>query len=64
MSSLAVSFWFEPAEDAITMTAPVVTGTTGAWGKSENINSLSLATIGASTTDYKLTINYKVRWWW
>ena len=45
------------------MVAPVVTGTTGAWGKVDSIKSVSLSPIPASSVSaetYKLTISYKV----
>lgn len=45
----------------LTMVDPVVTGTTGAWGKVDNIQSVSLSQIGTTGKYYKLTIGYKVR---
>ena len=44
----------------MTMLSPVLTGATGAFGKVENIKTLSLAPIDTAATNYKLTIGYKV----
>lgn len=67
-SSIAASFWFKtvtyitPAtQGQVTMEDLVVTGTTGAWGKSDNIQSVALAPIaGSGNTRYTLTFNVKV----
>ena len=55
-------FVVSPLGDGVlTLANAVVTGTTGAWGKAENIQNLSLTQINSSKNFYKLTIGYKVR---
>lgn len=66
-SSLSGTFWMDPEQyvandsDLVTMINPVVAGTTGAWGKADNIQNVALAPIaGSANTNYRLTIDYKV----
>ena len=67
-SSLSGTFWMDPAAyvaptttGLVTMINPVVTGTTGAWGKADNIQTVALAPLaGSGNTNYRLTIGYKV----
>ncbi len=65
VSTLTGSFWMDPNAyveqnpEVITMFYPVVTGTTGAWGKPEAFQNLALTPVTEENT-YRLTMQYKV----
>lgn len=65
-SSIAASFWADVTDllltnALVTVLDPVVTGTNGAFGKDDNLQSIALAPVaGSSNANYKLTLGYKV----